>query len=147
MKIRTGLNPYGLTYYLGLQGKGTDRANPNGKGLDGFLDLATELEARVVELPETWLGELDALELAGLHAKLDNLDMVPVISSGLQYGDVERCIVYAQALGATYMRFPSRRSCVAIAPPRANAGTTSCARDEKSSLMLPKKQRPPTSPC
>lgn len=52
MTIRTGLNPYGLTYYLGLQGKGTDRANPNGKGLDGFLDLATELEARVVELPE-----------------------------------------------------------------------------------------------
>lgn len=105
MKIRTGLNPYGLAYYLGLQGKGTDRANPKGKGLDGFLDLATELEARVVELPEAWLGELDALELAGLHAKLDNLAMVPVISSGLHYGDVERCIVYAQALGATYMRF------------------------------------------
>ena len=104
MKIRTGLNPYGLTYYLGLQGKGTDRQNPDGKGLEGFLELATELEAKVVELPEGWLAELDDLGLAALQARLDNLDMVPVISSGLQHADIDACIRYAQALKADRIR-------------------------------------------
>ena len=39
MKLTTGLNPYGLTYYLGLQGMGTPRHNPNGTGLEGFIAL------------------------------------------------------------------------------------------------------------
>ena len=29
-----GLNPYGLTYHLGLQGAGGPRANPDGAGLE-----------------------------------------------------------------------------------------------------------------
>ena len=32
-----GLNPYGLTYTLGLQGHGGPRANPKGGGLEGFI--------------------------------------------------------------------------------------------------------------
>ena len=28
--MRVGLNPYGLTWTLGLQGRGTPRANPDG---------------------------------------------------------------------------------------------------------------------
>ena len=32
--LDVGLNPYGLTYTLGLQGQGTPRANPNGRGLE-----------------------------------------------------------------------------------------------------------------
>ena len=32
MKLVTGLNPYGLTYYLGMQGGGTPRANPSRVG-------------------------------------------------------------------------------------------------------------------
>ncbi len=35
--LQTGLNPYGLTYVLGLQGHGTERANPKGRGLEGFI--------------------------------------------------------------------------------------------------------------
>ena len=38
-----GLNPYGLTYYLGLQGAGGPRANPKAAGLEGFIAIATEL--------------------------------------------------------------------------------------------------------
>lgn len=105
MKIRMGLNPYGLTYYLGLQGKGTPRQNPDGKGLEGFLELATELDARVVELAEGWLADLDDLGLAALRARLDNLEMLPIISSGLQHGDVDACIRYAKALGTDRIRF------------------------------------------
>ena len=43
MQLRTGLNPYGLTYHLGLQGMGTPRANPQPAGLEGFIALATEI--------------------------------------------------------------------------------------------------------
>ena len=38
--LEVGLNPYGLTYTLGLQGQGTPRANPNGRGLEGFIEIA-----------------------------------------------------------------------------------------------------------
>ena len=43
--FKLGLNPYGMTYYLGLQGRGTARQNPNGTGLEGFLKIAEELGA------------------------------------------------------------------------------------------------------
>ncbi len=33
MTLTVGLNPYGLTYTVGLQGIGTPRANPAGTGL------------------------------------------------------------------------------------------------------------------
>ena len=38
--LEVGLNPYGLTYHLGLQGRGTPRANPKAAGLEGFIALA-----------------------------------------------------------------------------------------------------------
>ena len=44
--LEVGLNPYGLTYHLGLQGRGTPRANPQPAGLEGFIALATELGAQ-----------------------------------------------------------------------------------------------------
>jgi 3-oxoisoapionate decarboxylase len=105
MHLRTGLNPYGLTYHLGLQGRGTPRTNPQPAGLDGFVSLAGELGARVIELWDGWLKELDEASLAALRQRLQDLDMVPVISSGLQHGDVDQCIGYAKALGADRMRF------------------------------------------
>ena len=40
MKLTTGLNPYGLTYYLGIQALGTPRANPTG-GADNMPAYAT----------------------------------------------------------------------------------------------------------
>ena len=44
--LQIGLNPYGLTYYLGLQGRGTPRANPDGRGLNGFIEVARDLGAK-----------------------------------------------------------------------------------------------------
>jgi sugar phosphate isomerase/epimerase len=104
MDIRTGLNPYGLTYYLGLQGMGTPRANPDGKGLDGFIAVAQELGARTIELWEGWLKPMDDAALAALRDRLDALDMTPVVSSGLQNIDIDLCIRAARVLGAKYIR-------------------------------------------
>ena len=57
--LEIGLNPYGLTYVLGLQGRGTPRANPNGRGLEGFIAIAEELGAKTLEIFEPWLAEDD----------------------------------------------------------------------------------------
>jgi sugar phosphate isomerase/epimerase len=104
MKLRTGLNPYGLTYYLGLQARGTPRANPNPAGLEGFITLATELDARTIELWEGWLEPMDADALKALAARLQQLDMTPIISSGLLNIDIDLCLRAAKALGARYIR-------------------------------------------
>ena len=45
--LRIGLNPYGLTYHLGIQGAGTPRANPEAVGLEGYIALAKELGEQV----------------------------------------------------------------------------------------------------
>lgn len=105
MKLTTGLNPYGLTYYLGLQGMGTPRANPNGAGLEGFIALTEELGGKAIELWEGWLKPMSDEELAALKSRLDGLGWKRVLSSGLQHGDVEFLIRAAKALGATYIRF------------------------------------------
>jgi sugar phosphate isomerase/epimerase len=121
MKLRTGLNPYGLTYHLGIQAMGTPRANPKGVGLEGFIAIATELGAKVIELWEGWLTPLDEAGLEVLGARLKTLDMTPVVSSGLQRIDIDVCVRAAKALGATYIR-------VALTPilcgDRAAAGAT-----------------------
>jgi sugar phosphate isomerase/epimerase len=104
MKIRTGLNPYGLSYYLGLMGMGTPRANPSGAGLDGFIELAVELEAKVIELPEVWLSPMSGAELGVLKARLDELDLTPVMSSGLQHCDFDFLVKTARALDAKLIR-------------------------------------------
>ena len=102
--IGIGLNPYGLTYLLGLQGRGTPRANPEGRGLEGFLVIAEELGARTIEIFEPWLAELDEAELARLKARLVRLGMTPVVSGGLMMGPVERAIRIANALDAGVVR-------------------------------------------
>jgi sugar phosphate isomerase/epimerase len=105
MKLRTGLNPYGLTYYLGMQGRGTPRHNPNGVGLEGFIKLTEEAGGKVIELNDVWLKELGDAGLAVLRARLEKMDITPVVSSGLHHGDVDACIGYAKALGAANIRF------------------------------------------
>ena len=62
-----GLNPYGLTYHLGLQGAGGPRANPKGAGLEGFIAIATELGASVLEIYDPWLRALSDDELRALR--------------------------------------------------------------------------------
>ena len=61
--LTIGLNPYGLTYTLGLQGMGTARANPHGEGLAGFLRIARECGAACIELDWRWLTPLRDEEL------------------------------------------------------------------------------------
>jgi sugar phosphate isomerase/epimerase len=105
MKINVGLNPYGLTYYLGLQGKGTPRANPEGKGLEGFIAIATELKARVLEIFDPWLAELSDDALRELKMRLSDLGMIPVISAGLNMmGPLESAFRSAKALEAKVIR-------------------------------------------
>ncbi|HVY51255.1 MAG TPA: TIM barrel protein [Devosia sp.] len=103
MKLRVGLNPYGLTYHLGLQGRGTPRANPRPAGLEGFLALCSELGAETVELWEGWLTPMSAPELAALRARLGG--RMPVVSSGLERGDLVRLFELAEALEAPLLRF------------------------------------------
>lgn len=68
--FRVGLNPYGLTCTVGLQGLGTPRANPAGVGLRGFVGIARSIGAECIELDGRWLAELSDAELAGLEADL-----------------------------------------------------------------------------
>jgi len=103
--LRTGLNPYGLTYHLGLQGRGTQRVNPAAAGLEGFIAIATELGARTLEIYNPWLAGLDQAGLGALRDRLSGLGMTPVVSAGLDMkGEVEDTLRVAEALGAKLIR-------------------------------------------
>ena len=105
MKLDVGLNPYGLTYHLGLQGKGTARANPGGKGLEGFIAIAIELNAKVLEIFDPWLAELSDPALVDLRKRLSDLGMTPVISAGLNMmGPIESALRSARLLNASVIR-------------------------------------------
>jgi sugar phosphate isomerase/epimerase len=96
MTLAVGLNPYGLSYTLGLQG------NPDGAGLRGFLEFAREIGARVVELHQPWL---DGLDVAAL--RLDG--MVPVVSCGLDPAGDDAALECAAALRASVVRMALTR--------------------------------------
>ena len=81
--LDVGLNPYGLTYVLGLQGRGTPRANTDGSGLEGFIAIAQEVGAKTLEIFEPWLAGMDAAALTKLRDRLASLGMTPVVSGGL----------------------------------------------------------------
>lgn len=103
--FQTGLNPYGLTWHLGLQGKGTARANPEARGLEGFIALASELKAKTLEIFDPWLAELSDEQLQSLSQRLKSLGMTPIISAGLNMmGPVESAFRSARALGAKTIR-------------------------------------------
>ena len=101
----SGLNPYGLTYHLGLQGAGGPRANPSGAGLEGFIAIAAELGARAIEIFDPWLRALGDDQLAALRDRLVGLGMAPIVSSGLMMGPFESALRSARALGASTIRF------------------------------------------
>jgi sugar phosphate isomerase/epimerase len=103
--LRTGLNPYGLTYHLGMQGSGTPRANPRAVGFEGYLALATELKAKTIELSEGWTGSMSDADLAALGTRLRALGMEPIGSSGLQTADFANSIRIANGLGGKLIRF------------------------------------------
>ena len=101
--LTVGLNPYGLTYSLGLQGAGTPRANPGGTGLEGLLAVAGEIGARAVEIHNPWLTELGSAERQALRPRLDDLGLLPVVSAALVEG-VDAPLENAVDIGARTIR-------------------------------------------
>ena len=103
--FQVGLNPYGLTYHLGLQGHGTARRNPEARGLDGFLAVAEDLGVKTLEIFEPWIAALDDDGLQRLRSRLTRLGMTPVISSGLQQAEMASILRSARGLDAKTVRF------------------------------------------
>jgi sugar phosphate isomerase/epimerase len=102
--LAVGLNPYGLTYSVGLQGAGTPRANPEGTGLDGFLATAAELGAEVVEIFSPWLTALGTDGRRALGERLRSEGRIPVASASLYGERIEDLLENAVDLGARTMR-------------------------------------------
>ena len=104
--MHLSLNPYGLTYTVGLQGLGTPRANPAPIGLPGFIVLVRELGLRVIELDHRWLTPLSDAQLQRLREDLHGLQTICSFWLAHQPGetlhDAVRCCT---ALGATLLRF------------------------------------------
>ena len=103
--FQIGLNPYGLAYVLGLQGRGTPRANPRGRGLEGFIEIATELGAKTLEIFDPWLAAMSDADLVALKARLAALGMTPIVSAGLAtMGPLDSALRSARLLGACVVR-------------------------------------------
>lgn len=102
MQFLTGLNPYGLTYHLGLQARGTRRANPRPAGLEGFIALARELDARTLELWDGWLLPLGDAALGALKQRLSGATLV--VSAGLEHAQIEPLLHIAAVLDAPLIR-------------------------------------------
>lgn len=102
--LQVGLNPFGMTYTVGLQGQGTPRANPGATGLDGFIDVAVEIGAETIELPNGWLTRMSDDALAALRDRLEALGLTPIIGSGLAHEPHGAAIRPATALGAQTIR-------------------------------------------
>jgi sugar phosphate isomerase/epimerase len=102
--LRTGLNPYGLTYYLGLQGQGSARANPDSRGLEGFIQIALELGARTLEIHNAWVAGMTEDELRRLSQRLASLGLQPVISLGPPLECVDLAVRSAVGVGARVVR-------------------------------------------
>ena len=98
-----GLNPYGLTFSLGLQGAGTPRANPDGLGLDGLLAVAGEIGAKVVEIHNPWLTDLGPAARPALQSRLETLGLVPIVSAALVEG-IDAPLENAVDIGARTIR-------------------------------------------
>ncbi len=103
--FQVGLNPYGLAYTVGLQGRGTTPANPEPGGLDGFLRLARDMGSKCIELDWRWLTPLTAPELEALRDRLSGTTAICSFWLSQQPGetltDAIRC---AEAIGAPLVR-------------------------------------------
>jgi hypothetical protein len=100
-----GLNPYGLSYTVGLQGLGTPRANPDAIGLDGFISLVRELDLRCIELDWRWVSPMDEAGLVRLRERLAGFE--PIYSYWLAQEPGETLIDpirRAAAIGARILR-------------------------------------------
>ena len=99
--MNLSLNPYGLTYTVGLQG-----ANPDAIGLAGFAALVRELGLRAIELDHRWLTPLTDDRLRDLSVELEGLQ--PICSFWLSHQPGEtlhEAVRCCRALGARILRF------------------------------------------
>lgn len=101
--LTVGVNPYGLTFTTGLQGAGTTRVNPAGSGLEGFIAIATEIGARVLEVHGGWLTELGPAGRRQLEDRLAGLGLRPIVSATLTEG-VDTVLRNAVDIGAGTIR-------------------------------------------
>jgi sugar phosphate isomerase/epimerase len=145
--FKIGLNPYGLTYTVGLQGWGTPRVNPKAVGVDGFIDVARAIGAKCLELDSRWLLPLDAGALSALGDRIAPLGCAVIYSQGLTVEPGEtlaEAVRASRAIGAELIRLHlspvlegaraargsgwtdivrhARRTLVAEAPRAADAG-------------------------
>jgi sugar phosphate isomerase/epimerase len=102
--VITGLNPYGLTYLLGLQGAGSERANPAPGGWPAFLRVAQELGVGSIEFHALWFQQFGEDEFAALRERLEEQGLRVVISLGPPLAQVEVAIRAARELGARVIR-------------------------------------------
>jgi 3-oxoisoapionate decarboxylase len=103
--LHLSLNPYGLAFAVGLQGRGTARANPQAIGLDGFIALVRELGLSTIELDWRWMTALGPDDLARVRESLGGLRVI--YSHWLAQEPGERLIdpiERATAVGAMILR-------------------------------------------
>jgi 3-oxoisoapionate decarboxylase len=105
--LRVGLNPYGLSYTVGLLQPVAPRRAPEPIGLTGFIALARQLGLKGVELDGRWLTPMKDDDLARLGESLRASELSIVCSEWLTQRPGEtlahatRC---AKALGASLLR-------------------------------------------
>jgi sugar phosphate isomerase/epimerase len=104
MRLQTGLKPYCLSHYLGLQGVNTSRVNPNPAGLEGYLTIAKDIGARSIEVWDELLRTLDQADLRALKVRLDDMEMQPLLSTNIDNIDIDLYLRAASATGSRHIR-------------------------------------------
>jgi len=103
--MKIGLNPYGLTYTVGLQGRDTPRANPAPLGVEGFIDLVRELGGTCIELDWRWLVPMSSRDLAQLRERVHGLTTITSFWLSHQPGEtLDEAVRCTGALGAPLLR-------------------------------------------
>jgi 3-oxoisoapionate decarboxylase len=104
--VLLSLNPYGLAYTVGLQALGTSRANPNPRGLAGFIGIVRESGLRAIELDHRWLVPLSDSELAALRRELHGLQSICSFWLAHEPGEtLEQAARCCTGIGARILRF------------------------------------------
>jgi len=105
--LRVGLNPYGLAYSIGLQGRGSARANPAPMTMAEFIALAERHGAACVELDGRWLASLSDEDLAATRDTIETSGMTAICSDWLLHepGEtLDRALRYTAGVGAGLLR-------------------------------------------
>jgi 3-oxoisoapionate decarboxylase len=103
--LQVGLNPYGLAFTVGLQGLGTPRVNPAPIGLEGFIGIAREINARCIELDWRWLFPMRDEELRALADRLSDLPRICSYWLQQEPGEtLQQAIRCASGIGAGTLR-------------------------------------------